>query len=65
MTAISVRKFVTREQAAEHFAISPRTLDKLIKAGTVRAYKIGRRGVRIDLAEAEIAILKREAGISE
>lgn len=60
------RKFVTRHEAAEHFRITTRTLDRMIKAGTVPTYKIGLRGIRINIVEAENAmVVRREAGISE
>lgn len=56
--ATTHRRLVSLEVCAEHFDINARTLRRHIAAGKVPAYRIGRL-LKIDLAEAEAALLRR------
>ena len=47
------RKPLTRRQAAEILQVSLASINRYVKAGTLRAYKIGKRLVRIDPASVE------------
>ena len=53
-------RFVTRKQCAGHFNVSDSTLERNIRDGKIVAYRIGRRALRIDLNEAEAALLGQE-----
>ena len=46
--APALRKPLTRREAAEVLQVSLASVNRYIKAGTLRAYKIGKRLVRID-----------------
>ena len=46
----TIRKPLTRAEAAEILQVSINSINRYIKAGILRAYKIGKRLVRIDPA---------------
>ena len=48
-----LRKPLTRREAAEFLQVSLASVNRYVKAGTLRAYKIGKRLVRIDPASVE------------
>jgi excisionase family DNA binding protein len=45
--------YLTRQQAAEHLAVSLRTLDGMIARGTIPAYRIGPKMIRIKDTDLE------------
>ena len=49
----SKMKPLTRREAAEILKVSIASINRYIKSGTLRAYKIGKRLVRIDPASVE------------
>ena len=51
--------YITRQQAAERLAVSLRTLDGMIQRGTLPAYRIGSKLVRIKESELEDYIASR------
>ncbi len=53
------RKWITIPEAAEHIGIHPRTLERMITAGELPGYKIGKKIVRVDLNEIDAAIAGR------
>ena len=54
--------FLDREEAARTLRVSVTTIDRLIKAGKLRAAKIGRRVV---VSHQAIEAFRREAEIAE
>lgn len=52
-TAPTIRKPLTRFEAAEILKVSINSVNRYVKAGTLRAYKISKRLVRIDPASVE------------
>lgn len=54
----SHRQLVSLDEAAEHFGCSTKTLRRRIADGTITGYRTGPRAVRIDLNEAEDALLR-------
>lgn len=55
-------QYVTRRQGAEHYGVSERQIDRWIRAGRLKAYRVGTRSVRIrlsDLLEIESEIPAR------
>ena len=55
------RKPLTRRQAAEILQVSLNSINRYVKAGTLRAYKIGKRLVRIDPTSVE-ALMQTATG---
>ena len=51
--APALRRPLTRAEAAEILKVSVNSINRYVKAGTLRAYKIGKRLVRIDPASVE------------
>ena len=51
--APTIRKPLTRFEAAEFLQVSLASVNRYVKAGTLRAFKIGKRLVRIDPASVE------------
>ena len=52
--------YIDRATAAKRLLINERTLDRMIKNGTIPAYRIGPRMVRIDEKEQEAFIRARK-----
>lgn len=52
--------YLTKAQAAEELQISVRTLEGLISRGTLRAYRVGARGVRIDREDLAAYVRARQ-----
>ena len=50
---------ITRQEAAGALGVSLRTLDDLIHRGSLRAYRIGPKLVRIDPADLEAFVAAR------
>ena len=51
--APTLRSPLTRAEAAEILKVSVNSINRYVKAGTLRAYKIGKRLVRIDPTSVE------------
>jgi excisionase family DNA binding protein len=52
----ALRPMLTRDSAAAYLAVSKRTLDRLVQAGELRAYRIGRhRRFRVEDIDSFIA----------
>jgi excisionase family DNA binding protein len=49
----SPRRWVSLSVAADHLAVSQKTLRRMIAAGHVRGYRVGSRLVRVDLNELD------------
>lgn len=47
------RRYGTLEEAAEWFGCSPRTIRRMVAAGELTGYRLGKRLVRIDLDELD------------
>ncbi|CAA0129305.1 Uncharacterised protein [Mycolicibacterium vanbaalenii] len=47
------RRWATKPQAAQYAVVHPNTIDNWVAAGLIRAYKLGPRLVRYDLAEID------------
>lgn len=47
------RELVAIPDAAAYFGVTPLTIRNWVAAGTLKAYRIGPRVIRIDLAEAD------------
>lgn len=45
------------EEAAAHFGVCSRTIRRRIADGTIKAYRLGNKTIRVDLNQAEDAIL--------
>lgn len=52
---------ITKQAAAERASCSVKTIQRLIAAGTLPAYKVGARGVRIDVDELDAALRQHPA----
>lgn len=52
------RRWVSQAEAAEHLGVTDRTLRRMIAAGELPAYRLGKRLLRIDLADVD-ALLRR------
>ena len=50
--------YITRQQAADRLSVSLRTLDGIIQRGSLPAYRIGPKLVRIDEKELEEYVAK-------
>ena len=50
-------KKISLETAAEELGVSKRTVRRLISAGELRAYRVGKQSVRIDINDVA-AVLK-------
>lgn len=57
-TAPTNGRLATKAEAAEHTQLSGRSIDNLMKEGTIPYYKIG-RSVRFDLAEVREALAEQ------
>lgn len=47
------RRFCDQPTAAEYLGVSTKTVRRMIASGELTAYRLGRRLIRIDLAELE------------
>ncbi len=56
-----VEKFVSKQQVAETLGISTQTVDRLIAAGSLRSYKVGKRRVGI----SDSSLREYVAGITD
>ncbi|ACV79821.1 hypothetical protein Namu_3496 [Nakamurella multipartita DSM 44233] len=52
------RHLVTIAAAAEFAAVNPRTIRRRISDGTITAYRVGPRILRVDLNEVENKLLR-------
>ena len=64
-TAPTIRKPLTRFEAAEILQVSIATVNRYMKAGTLRAYKISKRLVRIDPASVEALLQMQTSAPAE
>ena len=56
-SALMPRQYVTRQQLAERFGITDRTVSNLISRGVLTGYQLpGVRAIRVDLNEAEALV---------
>ncbi len=53
MTATTRRTYESITQAAERTGVSPRTLRRRIADGSLRAYRLGPRIIRLDATEVD------------
>lgn len=56
--SITRRQLASLDEAAQYFGCSTKTLRRRIADGTITGYRSGPRAVRIDLNEAENALLR-------
>jgi len=56
LESLVATNFITKQAAAERASCSVKTIQRLIAAGTLPAYKVGARGVRIDVDELDAAL---------
>ena len=49
---------VSVEETAERYGISPQNVRRMISDGRLRAYRVGKKLIRIDLAEADAVLLR-------
>lgn len=49
------RRYASIDATAEYIGVSPKTVRRLISAGTLTGYRIGPRLLRVDLAELDQA----------
>ena len=47
------RRLATKQETAQHLRCGLRTVERMIAAGEIRAYRIHNRGIRIDLNEVD------------
>lgn len=59
--AVSTRKLIPMAEAADYLCISDRTIRRYISAGILKAYRVGPRLIKVDLADIE-AILNPTGG---
>jgi excisionase family DNA binding protein len=52
------RHLVSINQAAEYASVSSKTIRRRISDGTIRGYRMGRRCIRVDLAEVDRALFQ-------
>ena len=55
-TQSPARSYGSIEAAAERLGCSPRTVRRMIAAGEITGYRLGKRMVRVDLGEIESAL---------
>lgn len=55
-TRTNKRQWITLDECAEYLGTSARTVRRMISAGTIKAYRLGPRLVRIDFAELDLAL---------
>ena len=58
------RELVTMEQAAEYLGVVPLTIRRRIAAGQLKAYRLGPRIVRVDMADVEAMLVPIKPGES-
>lgn len=58
------RRWVTKEEVAEHLQISVRTVRRMVEDGQIRAYRCGPRLIRFDLAEIDESMQSPEGATS-
>lgn len=56
------RRLVPLADAAEYAAVHPRTLRRYIAAGTLPAYRLGPRNIRVNLDELDHILTPVHAG---
>lgn len=56
-TSQSPRRLVTLETAAEYLDVSQLTVRRRIASGQLRAYRLGARAIRVDLADVDALLL--------
>lgn len=49
-------KYATIEAEAERLAVTPRTIRRMIAAGEITGYRLGKRMIRLDPAELDAAL---------
>ncbi|GAS98830.1 putative phage excisionase [Mycolicibacterium canariasense] len=47
------RRWGTKSDVAEHLQVSTKTVERMTERGELRAYAVGRRLVRYDMAEVD------------
>jgi excisionase family DNA binding protein len=57
-TAAKHADLITIAQAAERYSVHITTIRRWIAAGTIKAYKLGPRIVRLDVSEIEAALMR-------
>jgi excisionase family DNA binding protein len=53
--------YVTMAQAADWYGMSPKTVQRMIRAGELKAYRVGKRQVRIKVSDLEALATPLEA----
>jgi len=53
---ISERRWQSIEGAASHYAVSQKTIRRLISSGQITGYRVGPRLIRIDLNEVDATL---------
>jgi excisionase family DNA binding protein len=56
------KRYVTESEVPENCQVSVRTVRRLISAGTLTAYRIGPRLIRLDADEVERVMLANPVG---
>jgi excisionase family DNA binding protein len=51
------RTLITERQLCEHYQLSHRTVNRYVKEGRLKAYRLGPKLVRFDAAEVERALI--------
>ncbi|MBS9373621.1 helix-turn-helix domain-containing protein [Rhodococcus sp. B50] len=59
------RRMVGLTEAADHFGVCTKTLRRRIADGTLKAYRLGGKAIRVDLNEAEAALLRPMAAAGD
>ncbi|MGI8445962.1 MAG: excisionase family DNA-binding protein [Streptosporangiaceae bacterium] len=54
--ARSPRKYISIESASDLLGCSPRTVRRMVSAGEITGYRLGKRLLRFDLQEVETAL---------
>lgn len=54
------RRWGTKGDVAQHLHVSTKTVDRLVARGEIRAYPVGPRLVRFDLAEIDATMTAQE-----
>lgn len=56
------RRWVDQRQAAEYLGITDRTLRRMIAAGDLPAYRLGKKMLRVDMADLDALLRPIPAG---
>lgn len=56
MSAALTRKYATIEAEAERLAVSTRHIRRMIAAGEIKGYRLGKRMIRVDPTDLDAAL---------